>query len=155
MHKHKIILIGAGSVKFIQGLLADLIQSSSPWEIGLVDIDPQALETAKGLALGGSLKNAIVLDEDKVINKEGLRFPDEFVKHKVLDAIGDLFLLGMPIIGHFKAYKSGHKLNNLLLRELLAHKECWRIVNYFNGVAVEDAGLSRSSERAFDVAAAG
>lgn len=88
---------------------------------------------AKGLALGGSLQNAVVLDDEKVINKEGLRFPDEFVKHKILDAIGDLFLLGMPIIGHFIAYKSGHKLNNLLLRELLVHQECWRIVHYNNG----------------------
>jgi len=110
---------------------------------------------AKGLALGGSLKNAIVLDDEKVINKEGLRFPDEFVKHKVLDAIGDLFLLGMPIVGHFKAYKSGHKLNNLLLRELLAHEECWRITHYFNGVTVEDSGRARSRERHLDVAAAG
>jgi UDP-3-O-[3-hydroxymyristoyl] N-acetylglucosamine deacetylase len=89
---------------------------------------------AKGLALGGSLKNAVVLDDEKVINKEGLRFPDEFVKHKILDAIGDLFLLGMPIIGHFVAYKSGHKLNNLLLRELLVNQDCWRIVHYYNGV---------------------
>jgi len=84
---------------------------------------------AKGLALGGSLKNAIVLDDEKVINKEGLRVENEFVKHKILDAIGDLFLLGMPIIGHFWANKSGHKLNNLLLRKLLSHEECWEIVS--------------------------
>lgn len=88
---------------------------------------------AKGLALGGSLNNAIVLDDEKVINKEGLRFPDEFVKHKVLDAIGDLSLLGMPIIGHFVAYKSGHRLNNLLLRKLLDQRECWEMIHYFNG----------------------
>mgnify|MGYP000072064909 CR=1 FL=1 len=88
---------------------------------------------ARGLALGGSLKNAIVLDDEKVINKEGLRAKDEFVKHKILDAIGDLFLLGMPIIGHFWANKSGHKLNNLLLRKLLAHEECWDIVSISNG----------------------
>ena len=88
---------------------------------------------ARGLALGGSLNNAIVLDNEKVINKEGLRFPDEFVKHKILDAIGDLSLLGMPVIGHFVAYKSGHKLNNLLLRKLLDHRECWEMVHYFNG----------------------
>lgn len=87
---------------------------------------------AKGLALGGSLKNAIVLDDRKIINKEGLRFPDEFVKHKILDAIGDLFLLGMPIIGHFIAYKSGHRLNNLLLRELMSKTENWEIVDYFD-----------------------
>ncbi|MDI6777177.1 MAG: UDP-3-O-acyl-N-acetylglucosamine deacetylase [Syntrophales bacterium] len=85
---------------------------------------------AKGLALGGSLQNAVVLDDRKVINKEGLRYPDEFVKHKILDAIGDLSLLGMPIIGHFVAYKSGHTLNNLFLKELLAHKEKWSIVSF-------------------------
>jgi UDP-3-O-[3-hydroxymyristoyl] N-acetylglucosamine deacetylase len=87
---------------------------------------------AKGLALGGSLKNAIVLDEKKIINKEEQRIENVFVKHKILDAIGDLFLLGMPIIGHFIAYKSGHRLNNLLLRELMAKKECWEIVNCIN-----------------------
>ena len=80
---------------------------------------------AKGLALGGSLQNAIVMDDEKIINKEGLRFPDEFVKHKILDAIGDLSLLGVPIIGHFVAYKSGHKLNNTLLRKLLACQDYW------------------------------
>ncbi len=87
---------------------------------------------AKGLALGGSLKNAIVLDDKKIINKEGQRMENVFVKHKILDAIGDVFLLGMPIIGHFMAYKSGHRLNNLLLRELMAKKECWEIVNGVN-----------------------
>ncbi len=88
---------------------------------------------AKGLALGGSLRNAVVLDEKRVINKEGLRCPDEFVKHKILDAIGDLSLLGMPIIGQFVAYKSGHRLNNLLLKEVMAHQECWKIVSHTDG----------------------
>lgn len=87
---------------------------------------------AKGLALGGSLKNAVILDEHRIINKDGLRFPDEFVKHKILDAIGDLSLLGMPIIGHFVACKSGHRLNNLLLKELLIRKECWTLVSRFS-----------------------
>jgi UDP-3-O-[3-hydroxymyristoyl] N-acetylglucosamine deacetylase len=85
---------------------------------------------AKGLALGGSLKNAIVLNEEKIINKEGLRHPHEFVKHKILDAIGDLFLIGMPIIGHFRAYKSGHKLHSMLLQELAAHPESWQVFRY-------------------------
>jgi UDP-3-O-[3-hydroxymyristoyl] N-acetylglucosamine deacetylase len=85
---------------------------------------------AKGLALGGSLQNAVVLDDEKVINKEGLRSADEFVKHKILDAIGDLYLLGMPIIGHFTAYKSGHKLNTQLLKTLLACDDCWEIVSH-------------------------
>ena len=97
---------------------------------------------AKGLALGGSLKNAVVLDDQKVINKEGLRCDDEFVKHKILDAIGDLSLLGMPIIGHFIAYKSGHRLNNLLLKELMAHKECWKIVHHVDRNYREDEFMS-------------
>lgn len=93
---------------------------------------------AKGLALGGSLKNAIVLDNNKIINKEGLRIEKVFVKHKILDAIGDLFLLGMPIIGHFIAYKSGHRLNNLLLKELMNKKDCWEIVNCINNEEVHN-----------------
>jgi UDP-3-O-[3-hydroxymyristoyl] N-acetylglucosamine deacetylase len=87
---------------------------------------------ARGLGLGGSLDNVIILDDEKIINKDGLRMPDEFVKHKILDAIGDLFLLGMPIIGHFVAYKSGHRLNNLLLRELMRHESSWEIITEFN-----------------------
>jgi UDP-3-O-[3-hydroxymyristoyl] N-acetylglucosamine deacetylase len=83
-----------------------------------------------GLALGGSLDNAIVMDEYRILNVEGLRYEDEFVKHKVLDAIGDLYLLGYPIIGAFAAYKSGHALNNALLRELLQHKEAWEFVSF-------------------------
>ncbi|MGZ3606944.1 MAG: UDP-3-O-acyl-N-acetylglucosamine deacetylase [Syntrophales bacterium] len=93
---------------------------------------------AKGLALGGSLRNAVVLDERRVINKEGLRCHDEFVKHKILDAIGDLSLLGVPIIGHFVAYKSGHRLNNLLLKELMAHRECWKMVSHIDRDSGED-----------------
>ncbi len=85
---------------------------------------------AKGLALGGSLQNAVVLDEEKVINKEGLRSHDEFVKHKILDAVGDLYLIGMPILGHFTAYKSGHKLNTQLLKTLLASEDSWEIVSH-------------------------
>ncbi len=87
---------------------------------------------ARGLALGGSLNNAIVLDDQKIINKEGLRCHDELVKHKVLDAIGDLFLLGMPIIGHFIGNKSGHRLNNLLLKEVMARKDAWTVVSFFD-----------------------
>jgi UDP-3-O-[3-hydroxymyristoyl] N-acetylglucosamine deacetylase len=93
---------------------------------------------AKGLALGGSLKNAIVMDDRRIINKEGLRFPDEFVKHKILDAIGDLSLLGMPIIGHFIADRSGHKLNNLLLQELLSCEANWEMVSRLNRENVPD-----------------
>ena len=82
---------------------------------------------ANGLARGGSLDNAIVLDERKIINEDGLRFSGEFVRHKVLDAIGDLYLLGKPIIGKFTAYKSGHELNNRLLRQIVEEKNKWEI----------------------------
>ncbi len=80
---------------------------------------------AAGLALGGSLDNAVVMDEFRVLNNDGLRYEDEFVKHKVLDAIGDLYQLGHPILGAFTAHKSGHALNNMLLRELLAEPKSW------------------------------
>jgi UDP-3-O-[3-hydroxymyristoyl] N-acetylglucosamine deacetylase len=84
----------------------------------------------QGLALGGSLDNAIVLDEYRVLNNDGLRYDDEFVKHKVLDAIGDLYLLGHPVIGAFAAHKSGHALNNKLLRRLLEEKGAWEYVSF-------------------------
>jgi len=82
---------------------------------------------SRGYALGGSLENAIVVDDFGVLNEEGLRFPDEFVRHKILDLIGDLSLLGYPLIGHVSAYKSGHALNHKLLREVLPREECWKI----------------------------
>ena len=91
--------------------------------------DVEALRS-NGLALGGSLDNAIVMDEYRVLNAEGLRYSDEFVKHKVLDAIGDLYLAGRPIIGSFSAHKSGHALNNLLLRELLVRRDAWDLVSF-------------------------
>jgi UDP-3-O-[3-hydroxymyristoyl] N-acetylglucosamine deacetylase len=85
---------------------------------------------AQGLALGGSLDNAVVMDEFRVLNSDGLRYEDEFVKHKVLDAIGDLYLLGHPIIGAFYAHKSGHALNNALLRSLLADAAAWEYATF-------------------------
>lgn len=85
---------------------------------------------AQGLALGGNLDNAIVMDEYRVINPDGLRFEDEFVKHKVLDAIGDLYLLGHPLIGAFSGYKSGHALNNALLLTLLADDQAWEFATF-------------------------
>jgi len=92
----------------------------------------QDVETmrAQGLALGGSLDNAIVMDEYRVLNTDGLRYDDEFVKHKVLDAIGDLYLLGHPLIGAFSGYKSGHALNNQLLRTLLQERQAWERVSF-------------------------
>ncbi|MFA7269494.1 MAG: UDP-3-O-acyl-N-acetylglucosamine deacetylase [Sterolibacterium sp.] len=84
----------------------------------------------QGLALGGSLENAIVMDEYRVLNNEGLRYSDEFVKHKLLDAIGDLYLAGHPLLAAFSAHKSGHALNNVLLRKLLADSSAWDIVTF-------------------------
>lgn len=91
--------------------------------------DVEALRSS-GLALGGSLDNAIVVDEYRILNAEGLRYGDEFVKHKLLDAIGDLYLAGHPLIGYFSAHKSGHALNNRLLRETLASKDAWEWVTF-------------------------
>lgn len=85
---------------------------------------------ARQLALGGSMENAIVVDDFRILNEDGLRYDDEFVKHKVLDAIGDLYLLGHSLIGAFSGHKSGHALNNRLLRELLKNKKAWEIVTF-------------------------
>jgi UDP-3-O-[3-hydroxymyristoyl] N-acetylglucosamine deacetylase len=90
----------------------------------------------QGLALGGSLENAIVMDEYRVLNSEGLRYADEFVKHKILDAIGDLYLAGHPLLAAFAAHKSGHALNNQLLRALLADATAWELVSFQR---IEDA----------------
>jgi len=83
-----------------------------------------------GLALGGGLDNAVVLDEERVLNAEGLRFADEFIRHKILDAVGDLALVGRPLLASFVAHKSGHALNNRLLRRLLAEPEATEIVSF-------------------------
>lgn len=85
---------------------------------------------SRGLARGGSLDNAIVIDDYKVLNEDGLRYEDEFVRHKVLDAIGDLYLLGKSLIGEFRAFKSGHALNNRVLRDLLAQPDAWELVTF-------------------------
>ncbi len=94
---------------------------------------------AAGLGLGGSLQNAVVLDEFRVLNSEGLRYDNEFVRHKVLDAIGDLYLLGHPLIGQYTAYKSGHALNNKLARALLARAEAFEIVTFADAKTVPTA----------------
>ncbi|UCH53580.1 MAG: UDP-3-O-acyl-N-acetylglucosamine deacetylase [Pseudomonadota bacterium] len=91
--------------------------------------DLEALRAA-GLARGGGLDNAIVLDQYRILNDDGLRYEDEFVKHKVLDAIGDLYLLGHPLIGTFSAHKSGHSLNNRLLRTLMEQSDSWELITY-------------------------
>jgi len=85
---------------------------------------------ANNLALGGSMDNAVVLDEFRVLNGDGLRYEDEFVKHKLLDAVGDLYMGGHSILGHLRAYKSGHALNNKLLVALMSHQEAWEFVTF-------------------------
>jgi len=85
---------------------------------------------SKGLALGGGLDNAIVMDDTKVLNAGGLRYDDEFVKHKILDAMGDLYVVGKPLLAAYSAFRSGHALNNLLLRALMAQPDAWEIVTF-------------------------
>ncbi len=87
---------------------------------------------SKGLAKGGSMDNAIVVDEYRILNEEGLRYEDEFVKHKVLDAIGDLYMIGHNLIGEFRAHKSGHALNNKALRRLIEQEDAWEFVTFDN-----------------------
>lgn len=87
---------------------------------------------AHNLALGGSLDNAVVLDDYRVLNNDGLRYENEFVKHKLLDCIGDLYMSNMVLLGKFSAYKTGHHLNNQMIRELLAHSDCYEIVTFTN-----------------------
>jgi UDP-3-O-[3-hydroxymyristoyl] N-acetylglucosamine deacetylase len=99
------------------------------------------------LALGGNLDNAIVLDDSKVLNEDGLRYQDEFVKHKILDAIGDLYLLGHSIIGEFSGYKSGHSLNNRLLRELLSQPDAWEIAEFDSAADVPIAYVETREPR--------
>jgi UDP-3-O-[3-hydroxymyristoyl] N-acetylglucosamine deacetylase len=101
---------------------------------------------ANGLARGGSLDNAIVLDEYRVLNADGLRYEDEFAKHKVLDAIGDLYMLGHPILGAFTAYKSGHALNNQLLRALLEDADAWEYAVFEH---IEDAPAGFVEQRRY------
>jgi UDP-3-O-[3-hydroxymyristoyl] N-acetylglucosamine deacetylase len=85
---------------------------------------------ANGLALGGGLDNAIVMDDYKVLNSDGLRYDDEFVKHKILDAMGDLFLIGKPLLASYLAFRSGHAMNNKLLRELLSQPDAYEVVSF-------------------------
>ena len=85
---------------------------------------------ANGLALGGGLDNAIVMDDYKVLNSDGLRYDDEFVKHKILDAMGDLYIVGHPLLAAYSAFRSGHGLNNLLLRALMEQQDAWELVTF-------------------------
>ena len=86
----------------------------------------------QSLILGGSIENAVVVDEERVLNEDGLRYEDEFVKHKILDAIGDLYLMGHSLIGAFHGHKSGHQLNNELLKKVLRDEDAWELVSFDN-----------------------
>jgi UDP-3-O-[3-hydroxymyristoyl] N-acetylglucosamine deacetylase len=101
-----------------------------------------------GLARGGSMDNAIVLDEYRILNNDGLRYDDEFVKHKMLDAIGDLYVVGHPLLASYTAYKSGHGLNNALLRELLAQQDAYEIVT-FDDPQSAPSGFAFDTQTAF------
>ena len=85
---------------------------------------------ANGLALGGSMDNAVVIGVDRVLNPEGLRYSDEFVRHKILDAVGDFSLLGYPLLGHIRAFKAGHDLNHRMVEKILASPDCWKLVEF-------------------------
>lgn len=100
------------------------------------------------LALGGSLDNAIVLDDYRVLNEDGLRYDDEFVKHKILDAIGDLYLLGHSLIGAFQGHKSGHELNNRLLRKLISEQDAWEEVTFEDQEALAPICFARPANAA-------
>jgi UDP-3-O-[3-hydroxymyristoyl] N-acetylglucosamine deacetylase len=100
---------------------------------------------ANGLALGGGLDNAIVMDDYKILNADGLRYDDEFVKHKMLDAMGDLYVIGKPLLASFSAFRSGHALNNKLLRELLARNDAWDVVT-FEDDRLAPAGFSQTAQ---------
>ena len=100
---------------------------------------------SNNLALGGSMDNAIVLDDYKVLNEDGLRYADEFVKHKILDAIGDLYLLGNSLVGAFNGVKSGHALNNKLIRTLVADEEAWELVTFDDATAAPISYITNPS----------
>jgi UDP-3-O-[3-hydroxymyristoyl] N-acetylglucosamine deacetylase len=100
---------------------------------------------ANGLALGGGLDNAIVMDDYKILNADGLRYDDEFVKHKMLDAMGDLYVIGKPLLASFSAFRSGHALNNKLLRELLARNDAWDVVT-FEDDRLAPAGFAQTAQ---------
>ena len=132
--------------KSAQSVSVDFAEQSYPREVArartfgfMQDVE---MLRENGLALGGGLENAIVLDEYRVLNSDGLRYGDEFVKHKVLDAVGDLYLLGHPLLAAFTAHKSGHALNNMLARQLLQERESWEWAT-FEDQSQAPAGVAR------------
>jgi len=122
----------------LQSMSIDITESSFTREVARARTfgflkDVEALR-ARGLARGGSLENAVVLDHDKILNPEGLRWPDEFVRHKVLDALGDLVTLGMPLMGHVVLHRAGHDLMNRLVRKILESNERFRHIELGSGL---------------------
>ena len=107
---------------------------------------------ANGLARGGSLENAVVIGEDRILNPEGLRFADEFVRHKILDAIGDFSLVGYPILGHLKAFKAGHDINHQAVEKILASPDCWQLVEFARPDRGQQALAPRRSAFASELA---
>jgi len=110
---------------------------------------------ANGLARGGSMENAIVIDENAILNPEGLRFPDEFVRHKILDAVGDFSLLGYPILGHIKAFKAGHDINHKMVEKILSTPDSWKLVEFTEDdlcLALQNESPAYASELAFSKA---
>jgi UDP-3-O-[3-hydroxymyristoyl] N-acetylglucosamine deacetylase len=121
-------LIGRQSIDVVMDEETYRREIMSARTFGFVE-DVEALR-AIGLARGGSLENAVVIDGDRILNPEGLRFADEFVRHKALDAVGDLYVLGAPLLARFEGRKAGHSINNALVRALLARPEAWRVVTF-------------------------
>jgi UDP-3-O-[3-hydroxymyristoyl] N-acetylglucosamine deacetylase len=107
----------------------------------------QDVETLRGLGLarGGSLENAIVMDEYRILNPDGLRYENEFVRHKILDAIGDLYLIGHPLLASYTAHKSGHTLNNQLLRAVLAQPDAYEIITFDTQASAPNAYLRHAA----------
>ena len=113
---------------FTISLTDDLFEKEISWARTFGFLHEVNYLKQNGFARGGSLENAVVLDREKILNPEGLRYENEFVRHKVLDCMGDLSLLGMPFVGHIVAYKSGHALNHALLKRFIDQKSCWETV---------------------------
>ncbi|MEW6615388.1 MAG: UDP-3-O-acyl-N-acetylglucosamine deacetylase [Thermodesulfobacteriota bacterium] len=125
---HPLIANQSYSAKFCNGTFEREISRARTFGF-LKDVE---VLKANGLAKGGSLDNAIVVGDFRIINEDGLRFHDEFVRHKILDSIGDLSLLGVPVIGHLIAYKSGHSLNYRLMKKVISNKKNWKLIEVYN-----------------------
>jgi UDP-3-O-[3-hydroxymyristoyl] N-acetylglucosamine deacetylase len=139
---HPLIGLQHREIAFINGNYISEVAPARPFGF----VEEIALLQQNGLARGGSLENAIALTRDGILNREPLRFSDEFVRHKILDIIGDLALCGMPILGHVRAYRSGHGLHTMLLSALLRDREAWEVTHeYKNRCEVAEVGTRLKS----------